>query len=216
VGPVEVTPANVSPSDVEVQFHYTPPTPGSTAGAGDGSLKMTLPGEGALTLRLPYVIDQGTTLGATEVKVGYDLPHGGYAFLPNVSVSTFVDLPTAAGMRAPEGGVKATAVKQMGSGFFENIHLESDLRTEGPNLDPSYRFAVGTILRLGPNTSGSLDFIDQAGSQLGGGNSPFRSQFGQLGVSHKLDANTGLRLGFTRDLGEANALRATVGIDRHF
>jgi hypothetical protein len=176
---------------------------------------MALPGEGALTLRLPYVIDQGTTLGATELKVGYDIPHGGYAFLPNFSVATFVDFPTAAGMRSPEGGVKATAVKQLGSGFFENVHLESDLRTDGPNLDPSYRFAVGTILRLGPNTSGSLDFIDQAGPQLGGANSPLRSQVGRLGLSHKLDANTGLRLGLTQDL-EASTLRATVGIDRHF
>jgi hypothetical protein len=177
---------------------------------------MTLPGEGALTLRLPYVIDQGTSLGATELKVGYDIPRGGYAFLPNVSVATYVDLPTAAGMRGPQGGVKATAVKQMGSGFFENLHLQSDLKTDGQSLDPSYRFAVGTMLRLGPNTSGSLDFIDQAGPQLGGVNSPLRSQVGQLGLSHKLDASTGLRLGFTRDLGEASNLRATIGIDRKF
>lgn len=198
-----------------MQFHYTPPTAGSTAGTGDGSLKMRLPGEGELTLRLPYVIGQGTTLGAAEVKVGYDIAHGSYGF-PNLSIATFANLPTAEGMRGPQAGVRTTAVKQMGSGFFENLHLESELRTEGPTLDPSYRIAVGTTLRLGPRTSGSLDFIDQVGSRLGDASSPSKSQVGQLGLSHKLDASTVLRLGLTRDLADASTLRATIGIDRHF
>jgi hypothetical protein len=205
----------VSPSRVEVQLHYNAPLPGSTAGTGDGSLKMTLPGQGELTLRLPYVIGQGTTLGATEVKLGYDLAPQHYG-LPNVAVAAFVDLPTATGMRGPEAGVKTSAVKQLGSGFFENLHLQGELRTEGPNLDPSYRIAAGTMLRLGPRTSGSLDLIDQGGSPLGGANSTPGSPVGQLGVKHKLNESTGLRLDLMRNLGDAGALRATIGIDRHF
>jgi hypothetical protein len=176
---------------------------------------MTLPGEGELTLRLPPVAAQGTTVGAAEVKVGYGIAHesGG---IPNVAVAAFVDLPTAAGMRGPQAGVKTTAVKQMGSGLVENVHLESELRTDGPNLDPSYRVAVGTILRLGPRTSGSLDFVDQAGCQIIDAPSPSKSRVARLALSHKLDGSTGFRLGLTRDLGDAPTLRATIGIDRHF
>ena len=208
VGPAaDEQPADVSPSGAEVQLGNNAP-PASTAGAGDGALKMTLPGEGQLTLRLP------TTVGATEVRVDYDVAHESHGF-PDVHIAALVELPTAAGMHDPQASVKTSAVKQMGSGFVQNIHLESELRTDGTN--PSYRIAVGTIFRLGPETSGSLDFIDQpVGCGLGGASLPSMSQVGQLGLVHKLDASTGFRFGLTRDLGDAPSLRATIGIDRHF
>jgi hypothetical protein len=200
-------PADVSPSGAEVQpGHNAPPV--STAGAGEGTLKVMLPGEGRVTLRLP------TTVGATEVRIDYDIAHESHG-LPNVAVAALVDLPTAAGMHGPKAGVKTTAVKQMGSGVVQNIHLESELRTDGAN--PSYRIGVGTIVRLGPETSGSLDFIDQqAVCRPGDASSPSKSQVGQLGLSHKFDASTGFRFGLAHDLGDARSLRATIGIDRHF
>jgi len=208
VGPVadERTP-DVTPSGAEVQLDHGAP-PGSTSPAGDGAIKLPLPGEGQLMLRLP------ATVGSTKVRVDYGIAHESHG-LPNVAVAALVDFPTAAGTHGPQAGVKTTAVKQLGSGFVQNIHLESELRTDGVN--PSYRIAVGTILRLGSETSGSLDFVDrEAVGPLGDASSPVKSQVGQLSLSHKLDASTGLRFGFARDLADARSLRATIGIDRHF
>jgi len=207
----------VGPSALEVRLHYNAPTPGSTTLVGEGALKITLPGEGQLTLRLPYVVGQGAAFGAAELKAGYDIAHETQA-LPNVAVAALVDLPTAVGMHGPHPSLKATAAKQMGSGFFESIHVESELRTNGPNLNPCYRAAIGTILRLGPGTSGSLDFIDQqAGRRLGDASLPPETHLAQLGLKHKFDANTGLRLGLANGLAtDAHSLRATIGIDRRF
>jgi hypothetical protein len=169
---------------------------------------MMLPGEGQVTLRLPI------TVGATQVRIDYDIAHESHGF-PNVAVAALVDLPTASGMHGPQAGVKTTAVKQLNSGVVQNIHLESELRTDAINL--SYRIAVGTKFRLGHETSGSLDFIDQqAACRLGDASSPSKSQVGQLNLSHKFDASTGFRFGFAHDLADARSLRATIGIDRRF
>jgi hypothetical protein len=203
------------PSAVHVRLRYDAAAPGSTALAGEGSIDTTLPGEGHLTLRIPYAVGQGSTVGAAELDAAYVVTHETHG-LPNLGVAALVDLPTAPGTRGAHPGVKARAEKRLDTGALASLHVETELRTEGPDLNPSYRAAIGTSLRLGAATSGSLDFIEQPGLRLEA-RSPREMPLAQLGLRHKLDASTGLRIGFSRGLeSDAGSLRATIGIDRHF
>lgn len=205
----------VGPSAVHVRLNYNPPAPSSTTFAGEGSIDATLPDEGHLTLRIPYVVGQGSAVGAAELDAAYVVTHGTHG-LPNLAVAALVDLPTAPGTCGARPGVKAKAEKQLDSAGLASLHAETELRTEGPDLNPSYRAAIGTSLRLGAATSGSLDFIDQPGLRLEV-RSPREVPLAQLGLRHKFDASTGLRIGFSSGLAsDAGPLRATIGIDRHF
>ena len=207
----------MGPGSVAARLNYNAPAPSATALVGAGALKMPLPGEGQLTLRLPYIVGQGAAFGAAELKAGYEIAHETQV-LPNVSAAALVELPTAPGMRGAHPGVKATAAKKIGSGLLESIHVESELRTDGPNLNPCYRAAIGTSFRLGPGTSGSLDFINQqAGPRLVDASSSPETHLTQLGLKHKFDASTGLRLDLANGVAtDARSLRATIGIERRF
>jgi hypothetical protein len=207
----------VGPSAVHVQLHYDAPAPGSTPLAGEGSTDTTLPAEGHLTLRIPYVVGQDSAVGAAELNASYVVTPE-MRGLPNLAVAALVNLPTAPGSGGARPGVKATAEKKLDSRGLASIHVETDLSTEGRALDPHYRAAVGTSLRLSARTSGSLDFIEQPALRRSlDASLPRETPLLQLGLSHKLDAGTGLRIGFSSGLAsDAGTPRATIGIDRHF
>ena len=182
---------------------------------GEGSIDATLPGEGHLTLRIPYVVGQVSAIGAAELDVAYVLSHETHG-LPNLAVAALMDLPTAAGTRGACPGVKAKPEKRLDSGGLASLHIETELRTEAPDLNLSYRAAIGTSLRLDAATSGSLDFIEQPALRLEA-RSPRETPLAQLGLRHKFDGRTGLRIGLSRGLeSDTGSLRATFGIDRHF
>ena len=202
-------------SAVHVRLNYNPPATGSSALAGEGSIDATLPGEGHLTLRIPYVVGQDSGVGTAELDAAYVVTHGTHG-LPNLAVAALVDLPTVPGTRGARPGVKAKAEKQLDSGGLASLHVETELRTEGPDLNPSYRAAIGTSLRLGEATSGSLDFIQQPWLSLEA-RSPREMPLAQLGLRHRLDASTGLLIGLSRGLeSDPGSFRATLRIDRHF
>jgi hypothetical protein len=200
------------PSATQVRLHDAA---GSTV-SGEGSVQTPLPGEGHLLLRVPYVLGESAAIGDSELSANYETSEG--KALPKVGLSALLDLPTAPGARGAHPGLKATAVKKFNQGLVESVHVESELRTEGLNLDPHYRTAVGTTLRLGSGTSGSVDFIEQeAVHPLAVANAPSERFLAQVGLKRKLDASTGLHVGLDAGLGaDPHPLRAVIGIDRRF
>jgi len=200
---------------VSVHMHYanTGLVPGSTAGVGEGSIGTKLPGDGQLTLRVPLCVGSRPLLGNTQVAAGYDVLTEN-AFLPKVSVTAQLDLPTAPGSSRARPGVRATVAKKLRAGPIEGFYVESELRTDGRDLATSYRTAVGTTFRLPVALTGNLDFVvlrPPAGSGLA------RDNIAQFGLSTPLGASSTLRLGFGAGLSTPTpSLRSTLGIDLHF
>ncbi len=199
----------LGPSPVEVRLNYGDPTPGAVALAGEGSVRSALPGEGRLTVRVPYVVGEVATLGNTQVAASYDLEHD-TELLPRVSLAAEVDLPTAKKAVGARPGLKVTATKSLGSGLFEAIHAESDLSTDTVEVSPSYRAAVGASFRLPAATRASLDFVALRPGAATGAPS---ENLVQLGMSHTFANRTNLRVGLGSD---CRTLRASFGIDRRF
>lgn len=189
---------------VEVQLQYAP---------GEGSVSTALPGDGQLTLRLPHLQGEGVALGNTQLAASYDLL-GERQLLPSLGLVAHVDLPTATGTRDVRPSVKAFAEKRLDLGILEAFQLESEVWTDGHDLVPGYRTAFGTTLRLSPATRGSVQLIALRPGVAAGF---ARENLAQLGLSHRLDADTGLHAGVAaRVAGDANSLSATIGFDRRF
>ena len=203
----------VGAKTLDVQLQYAQTVPGGTAVAGEGSVSTALPGEGRLTLRLPHLLGEGVALGNAQLAASYDLL-AERQLLPSLGVVAHVDLPTAPGTRDPRPAVKAIAAKKLGLGVLEGVHLESELWTDGRDLVPGYRAALGTTLRLSPATRGSLELISLR-PRIAAGFA--RESQAQIGLSHRLDALTGLRAGVSgRAAVDGNSISATIGFDRHF
>jgi hypothetical protein len=204
---------NVGAKTVDVQLQYARPSPGVAAVAGEGSVSTALPGDGHLTLRLPHLLGERAVLGSAQLAASYDLV-GERSLLPSLGVVAHVDLPTAPGTRAARPSVKAVAAKKVSLGILEGIHLESELWTDGRDLVPGYRAAIGTTLRLSPATHGSVELVSLRPRMSAGF---ARESLAQLGLSHRLDADTGLHAGIAgRVAGDVNSINATVGFDRRF
>ena len=205
---------NVGARTLDVQLQYAQPAPGVAAVAGEGSVSTALPGEGHLTLRVPHLLGgERAVLGNAQLAASYDLV-GERALLPSLGVVAHVDLPTAPGTREARPSVKAVAAKKLGFGILEGIHLESELWTDGRNLVPGYRAAIGTTLRLSPATHGNLELVSLRPRMAAGF---ARESQAQLGLSHRLDADTALRAGIAgRVAGDVNSINATIGFDRRF
>jgi hypothetical protein len=205
----------VGPSSVELRVHAATSPPGSAVSAGEGSIATPLPGEGQLTLRVPYVVSQSPAVGNAQLAASYELAKES-SLLPNLAVVARVDLPTAPGARGAHPGVRATAAKKLGTGVIEAIRVESELWTAGPSLAPSYRALIGTTLRLHGATSGTVDLI-----ALRPGPGAARENLAQLGLAHRLDPATSLHVGVAAGLGETASaapfpFRATLGFERKF
>jgi hypothetical protein len=203
----------VGTTSVEVQVHTWSAPAGASSVAGDGSIRASLPGEGHLSLQLPYVVGRDSTVGNVQLAASYDLAKES-RLVPSIAVVAHVDLPTAPGTRAAHPGVKATAAKRLGSGVIQTIRAESELWTEGPDLALSYRALIATTFRLRAATTGSLEFI----SLHPAGGPVLQDEFlAQLGLSQKLDPATTLHLGAAAGLVDpASPFRVTLGIEHRF
>jgi len=120
-------------------------------------------------------------------------------------------LPTAPGSRGAHPGVKVAAQKKL---FWGDVHAETELRTEGRELAPSYRTAVGTRLQLRPKTSASLDLVTvrpPAGSLLR------RDDQAQFGLCQELAPGARVRLGAgAKVTGGQSSLLSSVALDLRF
>ena len=142
-------------SRMDLRFDPTAPAPGSTALSGVGSVGASLPLDTRLTLRMPATLGDRPVVGDTQVAASRALVQE-TALFPTVALSAGLALPTAPGSRGAHPGVKVAAQKKL---FWGDVHAETELRTEGRELAPSYRTAVGTRLQLRPKTSASLDLV---------------------------------------------------------
>jgi hypothetical protein len=204
---------DLAANPVEVRLHYGDPAPGATALVGEGSIGTKLPGEGQLTVRIPHVVGPVATLGNAQVAASYDLVQEG-PVVPKISVVALADLPTARGARGVQPGLKASAAKKVASRVIHAIHVETELRTNGPSLAPSYRTAIGTDFRLRAATTGSLDYVALRPA-IGSGAA--REDLAQLGFSQSLGPLTRLRLAFGGGVSSgAPSVRATLGLDLRF
>ena len=196
----------------ELRVHHASSLPGSSTVTGEGSLATQLPGEGELTLRVPWVVAQTAAVGTAQVAASYDLAREG-ALLPKIAVTARVDLPTAPGARGAHPGLRASVAKQLGPGLLEAVHVESECWNDQPTFTPSCRAAVGSSFRLRPATHASLDLV----SIRPGPRTVPKQNLAQLDVSQRLDPATSLHLGLAAALAEsANPLRATLGLERRF
>jgi hypothetical protein len=183
-----------------------------TSQTGEGVLATALPGQGHLTLRVPYAVGSTPTFGNTQLAASYDLTKEGLV-MPNFALVARVDLPTARGSRVARPGVHAIAAKKLGK-VIEAIRVESDLWTDGPRFSPSYRALVGTTFRLRAATSGTLDFIAVRPAAVTGAPS---ENLAQLGLTHQIAPHTSVRIGGAAGLtDEPNAFRVSFGIDHRF
>ncbi|HXZ85420.1 MAG TPA: hypothetical protein VEI82_08020 [Myxococcota bacterium] len=202
----------VGESAVDVQLHYGSGTPGIGL-SGVGILGTDLPGHGRLVFSLPHLVGSEGELGTAEVAASYDLAPAGWP-LPKLAVTALVDLPTAPGSRGAHPGLKATAVRDLGLGPLEPLRVESELRTEGPDLALSYRAAVGTGLRLGPATELGLEL---AALRPPTDTAAPREEHAQLRLTQQLRGKIRLRLGLSAGLANhQGSLRASFGIARGF
>jgi hypothetical protein len=198
---------------VEVQVRYGNAAPGSSALVGEGSVTTALPGAGRLTFRVPHVVGQVAALGNAQVAASYALVEE-RRFLPSLGVVAHLDLPTAAGSHEAKSHWKASVAKTVGWGVIEGIRLEGELWTEGSSPEAGYRTLVATTLRLLPSTRCSAELVSLHPGVAAGVAS---ESFAQLGLSHRLSAQTDLRAGVAaRVAGETNSLSATIGFDRRF
>lgn len=202
----------VGSNSVELRVQHATSAPGSEVSSGEGSVATALPGEGQLMLRLPWVVGQTAAVGTAQLAASYDLAKES-PLVPNIAVVARVDLPTAPGARGARPGVRATAAKTVDVGVIETIRLESEFWTAGPSLSPSYRAAVGTTFRLRAATSGSVDLV---ALRPGAATGPSEN-LAQVGLSHRLDADTNVRVGVAASLtAGASPLRATLGFEHRF
>ena len=197
-------------SRMDLRFDPTAPAPGSTALSGVGSVGASLPLDTRLTLRMPATLGDRPVVGDTQVAASRALVQE-TALFPTVALSAGLALPTAPGSRGAHPGVKVAAQKKL---FWGDVHAETELRTEGRELAPSYRTAVGTRLQLRPKTSASLDLVTvrpSAGSLLR------RDDQAQFGLCQELAPGARVRLGAgAKVTGGQSSLLSSVALDLRF
>jgi len=197
-------------SRMDLRFDPTAPAPGSTALSGVGSVGASLPLDTRLTLRMPATLGDRPVVGDTQVAASRALVQE-TALFPTVALSAGLALPTAPGSRGAHPGVKVAAQKKL---FWGDVHAETELRTEGRELAPSYRTAVGTRLQLRPKTSASLDLVTvrpPAGSLLR------RDDQAQFGLCQELAPGARVRLGAgAKVTGGQSSLLSSVALDLRF
>jgi hypothetical protein len=205
---------DLAASPVELRVHSASAAPGSSAPvAGEGSIGAKLPGDGQLTLRVPYLMGSRPVLGDSQLAAGYELL-AERELLPKISVTAQLDLPTARGSSAAHPGMKATVAKKLRAGVIRAVYVESELHTNGRDLATSYRTAVGTSFQLPLATTGNFDFA-MVRPPIGSGVP--RDDTAQLGLSWALGAGSSLHLGVGAGLSTGvPSLRSNLGIDLHF
>lgn len=203
----------LGPNAIELRVQQARSAGSSDALSGEGTVATQLPGDGHLTLRLPYVVAQAPVVGTAQLAASYSLANES-PLVPSVAVAAHVDLPTAPGARGARPGVRASAMKTLGLGVIDTVRVESELWTDGATLTPSYRALVGTTFRLLRTTSGSLELVALRPSA---GTGAVNDNLVQLAVSHRLDPATNLHFGVAAGLAYGvSPLRVTLGLDHRF